>query len=936
MTDTATPGAGAADVLTVLHSAGPRLAKLWHADGTIDGYEDARQVRVQELPVRDIASLARALRSLEDNPRACVVRGRFVGHEAAEPLYEAELARDRRRGKPGERPRRGWTLRRLAFFDDRPSHALILDIDGYRPALYDPVTEPAGAVEEYVHEHLPPAFAGASCYWQLSGSAGHAAHDGVLKAHVAWWLREPLPADVLIAWCESLGRPFDPACLRIVQPIYTATPLFEPGANDPVPAGRRSGFVEGLLGDDVPLTVPASVLIEAARRRGATADGQGADGAEGSARAMLDPRTKGGLVGLFHRLFDVEDVIERWLSDAFAWADGGAAAGGGGGAGGAGGAGEGGVEGWRLHYLRSASGAPEGAVVCADRMHVYNSHASDPAGNRALNLWDLVRVHQFGHLDAALDPAERELLGPGGWPSEAAMREMVEALPEVRDERRREHEVSIRQAIAAGRGSIPEARHLITDQANAGRILAAFGRRLIVVADQWYSWSGVRWERDEGEVYRCACLLSRIIHEEAASWRTRSAASTEERDRNAAVAKALESWALRSEMRGTIDAALALAKKMLAVDASLVDRDPWLLNCTNGTVDLRTGALKDHDAEDYITRLAPVEYDPAATAGLWEHTLRQITREQDSVAAPLAEFLQRWFGYCATGSTREQQFLVHYGGGSNGKSTVLDTIAAVLGDYAATAAPGLMVSANKERHPTEIADLMGRRMVTAHESGDDGVLREDFVKQATGSDRLKARWMRGDFFEFQPTHKLQLVTNYRPRIRGQDTGIWRRVLLCPYMARFGTEQEVREGAAEYVKDRTTQERLQQEWPGVLAWIVEGARQWYEHGLRPPPVVLEATRRYQTDQDRVQAFISECCELGPELRAPIRGEFGLYATYVAWCRDNGTRALSKPRLLQELERFVPSMGRDAAKEAAGEAGTRTTVRYVTGLGLVGEV
>src|SRR5690606_28698743 len=131
-----------------------------------------------------------------------------------------------------------------------------------------------------------------------------------------------------------------------------------------------------------------------------------------------------------------------------------------------------------------------------------------------------------------------------------------------------------------------------------------------------------------------------------------------------------------------------------------------------------------------------VDYVPGASAAVWQKVLLQVTREEGG-PAPVAQFLQRWFGYCATASTREQKFVVHYGMGSNGKSTVLDIVSEVLGDYAGTAAPGIMMSANKDRHPTEIADLFNKRMVTAHESGEGGVLREDFVKQATGGDRIK-------------------------------------------------------------------------------------------------------------------------------------------------------------------------------------------------------
>lgn len=159
-------------------------------------------------------------------------------------------------------------------------------------------------------------------------------------------------------------------------------------------------------------------------------------------------------------------------------------------------------------------------------------------------------------------------------------------------------------------------------------------------------------------------------------------------------------------------------------------------------------------------------------------------------------------------------------------------------------------------------------MVTAHEASEGGVLREDFVKQATGSDKLKARYMRADFFEFAPTHKLQLLTNHKPVIKGQDNGIWRRVLLVPYQARFGWPEEVASGQAHFVKDTSIAEKLRAELPGVLAWVVRGAVDWFRDGLQAPDAVLAASRDYQAEQDRVGQFVAECCELGPDFETPL--------------------------------------------------------------------
>lgn len=429
MSDDCSPATPApADTLTVLRSAGPRLAKRWRADGTIEGYEDARQVRVSSLEVRDIATLSAALRSLEDDPRACVVRGRYVGDEAARPLVEAELARDARRGKSPERPRKGYTLRRASLFTDAPSHVLIIDVDGYKPALHDPVTAAAEAVEEYILEHLPACFHGASYHWQLSGSAGHARHAGVLKAHVAFWLSQPLTGDVLAAWVdhEGLASVIDRACLRVVQPIYTAAPAFDEGVADPVRAAGcdRSGLVRGWVGDEVDLQVPVAALVAAARRRQEAAEGRG--------RALVDPSAKEGLVGLFHRLFPVEEVLARWLEGIFTP-----------------------VTDTRLTW-EGGGGAAEGAFITDDRMHICNTHNTDPLDGRAANLWDVVRVHLFGEADDGMDRAERVLLGPSEWPSQRAMVAMVEALPEVIEARRSDAQQAATEAVSTSQSRLSE------------------------------------------------------------------------------------------------------------------------------------------------------------------------------------------------------------------------------------------------------------------------------------------------------------------------------------------------------------------------------------------------------------------------------------------------------------------------------------------------
>ncbi len=517
------------------------------------------------------------------------------------------------------------------------------------------------------------------------------------------------------------------------------------------------------------------------------------------------------------------------------------------------------------------------------------------------------------------------------------------------------------------RRGVPAAQHLCTDQANANRLVKAYGSRVLVAAGKWHAWDGVRWRCDDADIYRYACRLSQIVKDEAkaalAKARSSSLAgqaaelaglSEDEAagmveqggvsDKAAAIAEALEKWSLKCEMKGTIEAAIGLARKMLEVDADLLDRDPMLLNCRNGVVDLRTGVLRGHRADDYITKLADVEYvgcEREAWSQRWVDAVAQITGEArvGESQRHVASFLQRWFGYCATGAVHEQVFVVHWGDGSNGKSTVMGTMARVLGDYAGTAAPGLMASSDRsERHPTEIAGLLGKRMVTAHETREGVQLREDFVKQATGDDKITARFMREDFFEFTPTHKLQLLTNAKPVIRGQDHGIWRRVNLVAYTQRFGTAEEVAAGTATALKDMGLATALADdgELSGVLAWVVAGAVEWLrDGGLRAPAAVLEASLAYRHEQDRVREWVSECCEVGEGMTDYVTvGMGGLYPSYTGWCKDAGYHGLARGRFLHELQRVVPGM-QTAKVKITPNGGARRSVLQVQGLRLLPE-
>lgn len=738
----------------------------------------------------------------------------------------------------------GHVFRQDTVFKDRAMHSVMIDVDKFQPPRGYDISNPVPAIDEFIAQHLPPCFSGVSYRWQLSNSAGLTKHAATLKAHVWFWLDTAYTGAQLTAWTRAMKQAMvDEAVFRTVQPLYTADPVMAHGVVDPVPV--RGGLVYGLFGDSVPLVIDDAMLT-ALPAQAADVDAELRMAVENDPVAQrLYER---GMVqsksarGRLNVVCPRQDLHTDGKTAVTACA----------------------------YYPAFTNGYKQGNFKC---MHSSCSNAPQHLFTQALG-FSLTSADGF---EDVADGAELDLFA-----------------------------AAVPKPAKRSRIAVPEAHHLCTDQANVQRLLKHFGKRLLVASDRWYAWDGARWLPDDAIATRYAMSLSKIIGQEALEWAAKKDESDNGGPDNAAIAKALRSWATKAEMRSSIDAALALAKRVLVVDAGMLDKDPWLLTCANGTVDLRTGKMGPHDPADYITKLCPVAYNENATAPSFTNVLLRVCCEEEGLS-PVANFLQRWFGYCSTASTREQKFVVHYGQGSNGKSTILDIVSEVLGDYAATAAPGLLVAGGKDRHPTEIADLFGRRMVTAHESGEGGILREDFVKQATGGDRIKARYMRADFFEFSPTHKIQLLTNHKPTIKGQDHGIWRRVVMVPYKARFGTPEAVAIGAAQYVKERDVMERLRAENEGVLRWLVIGAVDWYRDGLNPPDYVLAASGAYQKEQDRILHFTEENCEMRHDYSAFLTTDMGegLFQTYEAWCKEGGFFALSKPRFLQEIERLVPS-------------------------------
>ena len=425
------------------------------------------------------------------------------------------------------------------------------------------------------------------------------------------------------------------------------------------------------------------------------------------------------------------------------------------------------------------------------------------------------------------------------------------------------------------------------DTANARRFVHEHGARLRHVAQRrrWLRWGGWRWVDDAtGDADRGAKQTARNLLREAA-------AVENEQARKDAL-----KWAVTSQNEPRIRAMLTLAatEPELVVSADDLDTATYLLACPNGTVDLRTGNLRAPSAADLITRGTTVRYEPAAECPRWERTLGEVFDGDDDLIA----FFQRWAGYSLTGDTGEHVIAVLHGAGCNGKTTIVETIKRLAGDLAVTAAFDTFARARGDRGPrNDLARLAGARIVVGSESGEGRRLDEATLKEITGGDRIAARFLYGEHFEFRPAFKLWLVTNHLPRVDGDDNAIWRRLRLIPFDVSF----EGRE-------DRTLIAQLERELPGILAWAVRGCLDWQHHGLGQASAVEHATRAYRQDEDLLGAFLAERCGTGGE--APARD---LRAAFDAWAAECGERSMSGAALGKRLAK----RGIHAVRRAKGQ-------------------
>ena len=388
----------------------------------------------------------------------------------------------------------------------------------------------------------------------------------------------------------------------------------------------------------------------------------------------------------------------------------------------------------------------------------------------------------------------------------------------------------------------------------------------------WLAWDGTRWRRDAtGDADRAAKQTARKL--------LIAAASAPEEECKAAI-----KWALATQSEGRLRAMLTLAatEPELALGADELDQDPWLLACSNGTIDLRTAKLRAHDPGDLISMATDIDYQPEAPCERWQEFLNEVFAGDDELIA----FMQRLIGYTLTGDTREHMLAVFHGAGRNGKSTLVKILQRLLGDHATTAALETFLRARGDRGPrNDLAGLHRARLVTAAESGEGKRLDEATVKELTGGDRISARFLYAEHFQFVPRFKLVLISNHRPKIDGDDDAIWARLRLVPFLVCF----EGRE-------DKQLDSKLEAELPGILAWAVQGCQDWQREGLGQAAAVTAATAEYRADEDVLGAFLAEKCVLEGEIE-PVK----LRTAYDDFCGELGEKPLAANVLGKRLSR-----------------------------------
>lgn len=408
----------------------------------------------------------------------------------------------------------------------------------------------------------------------------------------------------------------------------------------------------------------------------------------------------------------------------------------------------------------------------------------------------------------------------------------------------------------------------LTELGNAERIAFEYGHIIKYVNEMgWMIWDGKRWQVDtKKEIERITAKVLRGLYK-----------SDDEEEIK---------WARQCERRNIRMNSIKDLMPLVPGERAEFDKNDYLFNVQNGVIDLKTGELLPHDRNLHITKIANVTFDKEAQCPNWLEFLDSIFLGDKE----LQDYMQRLIGYSLTGDISEQIMMFLVGGGSNGKSTFINTIKDLMGEYGKQAKADTFIKKKESGANNDIARLVGSRFVSAIESEEGERLSESFVKQVTGGEPVLARFLRQEFFEFIPNFKIFFTTNHKPVIGGLDEGIWRRVKLIPFNLNLPS----------HLRDKKLPEKLSLEMPGILNWAVEGCMKWQQDGLREPRVVAEATGNYKEEMDILGPYLNECCYIdrdNPDVKIEAKE---LYNDYSNYCYTSGETTLKNRAFYRMLE------------------------------------
>ena len=444
---------------------------------------------------------------------------------------------------------------------------------------------------------------------------------------------------------------------------------------------------------------------------------------------------------------------------------------------------------------------------------------------------------------------------------------------------------STEQAAVSPSGVTASHVFKFTDLGNAERFHVACSDRFRHTPDQgWFAWDGRRWSPEGTKaVMLAAAQVARGIQDEVKL--IRDTGDPVKDKELAAYRLAIKKWGNASESRGRMEAMVVGASNIgiISAKAADFDTDDYLLNVQNGTLDLRSGQLLSHTRGHLITALSPVSYVEDAECPIWEKFLSRIMQNNED----LVRFLQVVAGYTLSGSTEQQCFFIHHGNGANGKSTFLETLKWLMGDYGMKTPMGTFRESKQEGVRNDLAALKPARMVIASETSQTMRINEALIKEITGSEGVTARFLFKELFTYQPRFKIHLGTNHKPRLLGNDTGLWRRVKLIPWNVTIPDEE----------KDLALSTKLRGEGAGILAWAVRGWREYQKGGMVVPTEVVAATADYRADEDFIGKWLADECEIG-EFQSPS-GE--LFLSYTQAAQNAKERPVNAKLFKTDMER-----------------------------------